>query len=374
MSGSLISIFANQRGFVTVPGAPIIGTATSTGATTATVAYTAPSNGGSPITSYTATSSPGGLTGTLSQAGSGTITVTGLTASTSYTFTVKATNAIGQSAASAASNSITTDVLPGQQAYNSTGTYTFTVPTGVTSIATVVVGAGGGQYGPNGNFSGGGGGLAYVNNISVTPGESLTVYVGFSTQAYNCGSNQESSLKRGGTYLVRASGGTNGGVNNAGGASSTTQGAGGSPVTGTGGTGGAGGGNNSSIGAAGGAAGYAGNGGGGGSSGSNSAVGANGAGGGGGGGGPYFGAFATSGGGGVGLLGQGSDGTGQQFNACPNNKGSGGSNGAYNGPGGAAGGGTGGKCGNTGAGPNGGVRIIWPASTRSFPSTNTGNL
>jgi hypothetical protein len=97
------------------PGAPTIGTATATGSTTATVSYTAPANnGGSVITSYTATSSPGGITGTLSQAGSGTITVSGLSGNTSYTFTVTATNAIGTSAASAASNSITTSPVIGQ--------------------------------------------------------------------------------------------------------------------------------------------------------------------------------------------------------------------------------------------------------------------
>jgi hypothetical protein len=92
-----------------VPGAPVIGTATSTGITTATVSYTAPSsNGGATITSYTAVSSPGGITGSLSTSGSGTISVSGLTGATTYTFTVYATNSAGNSASSSASNSITT--------------------------------------------------------------------------------------------------------------------------------------------------------------------------------------------------------------------------------------------------------------------------
>lgn len=92
---------------VGVPGAPTIGTVTISG-TTATVPFTAPTdNGGSTITSYTAVSSPGGITGTLSQAGSGSITVSGLTAGTSYTFTVYATNAFGNGPSSSASNSVT---------------------------------------------------------------------------------------------------------------------------------------------------------------------------------------------------------------------------------------------------------------------------
>ncbi len=90
-----------------LPGAPTIGVATA-GIAQATVTFTAPaSNGGSTIISYTATSNPGGFTGTLSQAGSGTITVTGLANGTAYTFTVTATNATGTGAASAASNSVT---------------------------------------------------------------------------------------------------------------------------------------------------------------------------------------------------------------------------------------------------------------------------
>jgi len=89
-----------------VPGAPTIGTATAASITTVAVTYTQPaSNGGATITSYTATSSPSGITGTVNQAGSGTITVTGLVTGTSYTFTVTATNSVGTSAASAASNS-----------------------------------------------------------------------------------------------------------------------------------------------------------------------------------------------------------------------------------------------------------------------------
>ena len=93
----------------TEPGAPTIGTATATGTTTATVSFTAPaSDGGSTIISYTASSNPGSITATITQAGSGTILVTGLSPSTSYSFTVTALNSVGASSASSASNSITT--------------------------------------------------------------------------------------------------------------------------------------------------------------------------------------------------------------------------------------------------------------------------
>jgi hypothetical protein len=87
-----------------VPLAPIIGTATRANATSVNVAFTASSsNGGSAITSYTATSTPSGLTATGTTS---PLTVTGLTTGTPYTFRVTATNSIGTSAASAASNSI----------------------------------------------------------------------------------------------------------------------------------------------------------------------------------------------------------------------------------------------------------------------------
>jgi secreted trypsin-like serine protease len=94
---------------VRVPGAPTIGVATAVTGTSATVSFIAPiSNGNSTITSYVATSSPGLKIGSVSQSGSGTITITGLTAGTSYTFTVTAINSAGTSIASSQSNSITT--------------------------------------------------------------------------------------------------------------------------------------------------------------------------------------------------------------------------------------------------------------------------
>jgi len=114
-SGAVTMSDAYGKSNTTVPGTPTIGTATATGSTTATVSFTAPaSNGGLTITSYTAVSSPGGITGTLSQAGSGTITVSGLSGGTSYTFTVYATNSKGNSSSSSSSNSITTTPVIGQ--------------------------------------------------------------------------------------------------------------------------------------------------------------------------------------------------------------------------------------------------------------------
>jgi len=90
-----------------VPDAPTI-TSVTAGDGQVDITFDAPSNdGGSTITEYTATSNPGGITGTLSQAGSGIITVTGLTNGTAYTFTVTATNAVGTSSPSSVSNSVT---------------------------------------------------------------------------------------------------------------------------------------------------------------------------------------------------------------------------------------------------------------------------
>ncbi len=93
-----------------VSDAPTAATATA-GSAQATVAFTVPhSNGGSNITGYTVTSSPGGVTATGANS---PIAVTSLTPGTPYTFTVTATNAAGTSTASAASNSVTPTVGQG---------------------------------------------------------------------------------------------------------------------------------------------------------------------------------------------------------------------------------------------------------------------
>ncbi len=100
-SGKALATSAKRTlSILTVPGAPTSPRATA-GNSSAVVTWTAPTNkGGSTITKYTVTSSPGGKTATTS--GATTATVTGLTNGTSYTFTVTATNATGTSVAVAA--------------------------------------------------------------------------------------------------------------------------------------------------------------------------------------------------------------------------------------------------------------------------------
>lgn len=102
-----VTIMVMEGGAATIPVAPTIGTAVA-GNGSATVAYTANGNGGSPITSFVATASPGGLTGT----GVSPIAVSGLTNGVAYTFTVVAVNAVGPSLASGISNSVTPASVP----------------------------------------------------------------------------------------------------------------------------------------------------------------------------------------------------------------------------------------------------------------------
>lgn len=91
---------------------------------------------------------------------------------------------------------------PGQIAYTTAGTFTFTVPAGVTSICAVCIGSG--ASGDDGR----GGTLVYSNNIVVTSGENLTVVVGAADRYTSPG--QQSRIARGATILMRALGGAEG--------------------------------------------------------------------------------------------------------------------------------------------------------------------
>ena len=176
---------------ILTPGAPIIGEATIIDSVSASVSFSAPIlNGGSTIISYTATSSPGNITSTVYTAGSGTITVSGLTTNTTYTFTVTATNTAGTSVASSASNQVT--------------------PTSTTIPIEylIVAGGGGGVYASGG---GGGGGIAYNIAGNFVPATPYTITVGAGGVGTNGGlfasSGQNSSIVGNSLNIVALGGG-----------------------------------------------------------------------------------------------------------------------------------------------------------------------
>jgi len=228
----------------------------------------------------------------------------------------------------------------GSYTYMGPGTYSWIAPSCVTSISAVVVGS---------TATGCGAGLAYKNNFCVTPGNSYTVNVASPSPCGYYYFNSTSTVAvRGSTKTAGTGGGNGGSHNNRGGS---------------------------------GAGGYSGNGG-------NSGLAGSGGGGGGGGSCSNFG----SGGGGVNVFGQGSNGAGSSCGGLGGSYGASGSNGSYfpgcfncpcnpqyssacGGFGGYFGGGLGTASGayynNCGRTPStGAVRILWPGSSRTFPSTN----
>lgn len=241
---------------------------------------------------------------------------------------------------------------PGSDSYTTAGTYTWVAPAGVTKVSVVAVGAGKrGQIGDccSSGWGGSGGDLRYVNNVSVTPGSSYTVVVGLG--GVTSGSGGYSSFN---TTTLLAQGGNRSGTG-----AGTLGGAGKIVTCGSSGTGG------------GGAGGYSGNGG-------------TGTGGSGGNGGNTSAAVSSPGGGGVGLLGQGVSGANGGGCNVGGGGGSGGCSGLPSSPygvggtggsGGAYGGGAGGSgrsSGTYGSGGVGAVRIVWPGTTRQFPTTCVG--
>lgn len=280
------------------------------------------------------------------------------------------------------------------------GMYEWIVPENVTKISVVCLGAGagGGCEDSYQTFGGGGGALAWVNDIPVTPGETLLVQAGRGGFGNLLGSvlfsyGSDSTLHRDTTMLCGAGGGTvdatptNGSIN-----------PGGSVLVGSGGSGGDGRNNilaNSHSQGGGGAGGYTGDGG-------DSAVGdtdtagSNGSGGGGAGGANISSGTNGAQAGGVGLFGEGTSGVGALYTVNTNDINGSGFEAGYDSTGatgqpipylsqsmssllthvanqGAGGAGrwhsTTSKNGQ--AGGNGAVRIIW-GEGRAFPSTDVG--
>lgn len=289
-----------------------------------------------------------------------------------------------------------TTTLFSSNSWTTPGTYTWIVPQDVTSISAVLVGGGGGSawsgtaFNANGagGGGGGGGGLRYINNLDVTPGETLTLIVGAAgiggNTTVNGTSGGNSSISRDVTTLVFAGGGIGGSFAGAIGNSNGVGGAGGtgSAISGNigGGNGGTGGSQatNTGGGGGGGAGGYLGDGGNGGVGNStnggrpapNSGAASGGSGS------NAGGTSVNNGGGGVGLLGLGLTASALIGADVPGTPGSyGGSpvlgvGGDYGGGGGAT------EDDSTSNGRNGGkggIRIIWSSrpGLRVFPAANT---
>lgn len=155
---SLASTASTSATATTVPEAPTLGTPTDVGTNrpynngAVSIPVTGGATGGSAITAYTSTSTPGGLI--TSNAGTTPLIATGLTVGTTYGFTVTATNANGVS----------------------TGTVTGTnvVPTSVPQTPTLgtVTTSGGSVYVP---FTAGGTGGKAITSYTIVSSPALTL-------------------------------------------------------------------------------------------------------------------------------------------------------------------------------------------------------
>lgn len=108
----------SSGGTATAPGAPTAVAAVA-GPGSATLTWTAPPDGGSPLTSYTLTPYADGVAGTPTVV-TGTpptpsVTVTGLSNAVPYTFTVSAANVVGSGPVSQPSNTVVPNPVPAGQ-------------------------------------------------------------------------------------------------------------------------------------------------------------------------------------------------------------------------------------------------------------------
>jgi hypothetical protein len=188
----------------TVPQAPTIDSVTGNNAQVS-VAFTAGATGGSAITEFTVTSSPGSITASGS---SSPLVVTGLTNGTAYTFTMTATNTNGTSVASSAS-SLITPAIPS------------------VTVSALVIAGGGSATSRHGGGGGAGGYIAHPS-LSLLGGTSFAVTVGAGAPQNSGDSNNANGVNStfiGGAITLTALGGGSGG--NSGNFSGTSGGSGG---------------------------------------------------------------------------------------------------------------------------------------------------
>jgi hypothetical protein len=178
----------------TVPQAPTIGTATG-GDTSVSLTFTAGATGGSAITNYKYSIDGTTYTALSPAQTSSPLTISGLTNGQSYSFYLKAVNANGDSAASAASNSAT--------------------PLG--SFEIMVVAGGGGTT----SGGGGAGGFRVLTNQVLSSGTTYTATVGgggaggTGPGGSNAHVGSNSSFSGSGLTTITSSGGGRGGPINA---------------------------------------------------------------------------------------------------------------------------------------------------------------
>jgi hypothetical protein len=197
-SGAVCMNTGHGKTNTSVPGAPTGVSASASSSSAISVSFSAPGCTGHLAIDYyqvVCTSS-----GSNSATGaSSPISVTSLSASTSYTFKVRAHNSKGYGCYSSSTGTATTQAPTGSVSFNCPGQYSWTVPAGVTSISVLAISGGtggssgtGSHYGPsydeygrlnycgcafNTGQGGQGGQASWRNNVTVTPGQTLYVKV-----------------------------------------------------------------------------------------------------------------------------------------------------------------------------------------------------
>jgi hypothetical protein len=202
--GTSVASPSVTQALTTVPDTPTIGTAADSAAGgTLTLTFTAPNTGGKAITNYKYSTNGTTYTALSPAQTTSPLTISGLTNGVSTTLRIKAVNANGDSAASAASNAATPTFAQG---FLSSTTYT--VPATGTYILKAV--GGGGSSGGNSNQANGGGSGHYTAlTTSLTAGDVLTINIGAGGPV-TTNNGGTTTIVRSGTTLVSANGGSYG--------------------------------------------------------------------------------------------------------------------------------------------------------------------